>query len=191
MLPTLRIRSKSHVYPVYLGSDLLGEIGSLLRDQPFARTSNACAIITDKTVAGLYAQTVQDALATAGFVPTLLTIPAGEGSKSLTEIGGLAERLAEASVDRHAFVVALGGGVVGDLAGFLASIYYRGIPFVQVPTTVVAQVDSAVGGKTGVNLRAGKNLLGTFYPPAMVLADVSTLASLPARARALHGAIAR
>ena len=89
--------------------------------------------------------------------------------------------MADARLDRHGFLVALGGGVVGDLAGFVASVYYRGIPFVQVPTTVVAQVDSSVGGKTGVNLAAGKNLVGAFYPPSLVVADVETLGTLPAR----------
>ena len=181
MLPTLEIRSRSHVYPVYLGAGLLEQIGPLLREQPFARQGASCAVITDHTVAGLYGQTVQDGLLAANFDPALFVVPTGEGSKSLEQVGRLAELLATAGRDRHAFIVALGGGVIGDLAGFLASVYYRGIPFVQVPTTVVAQVDSAIGGKTGVNLHAGKNLVGTFYPPALVFADVGTLTTLPAR----------
>ena len=99
----------------------------------------------------------------------------------MREVARVADLLVAAGLDRHGFVVALGGGVVGDLAGFAASIYYRGIPFVQIPTTVIAQCDSAIGGKTGVNTAAGKNLLGSFYPPALVLADVDTLATLPDR----------
>ena len=99
----------------------------------------------------------------------------------MAEVARVGDCLIEAGLDRHSFIVALGGGVVGDLAGFVASIYYRGVPLVQVPTTIVAQVDSAIGGKTGVNTPAGKNLLGTFYPPFLVVADVGTLDTLPTR----------
>ena len=107
--------------------------------------------------------------------------PAGENSKSLETVSRLSEALVAHGIDRHGFVVALGGGVAGDLAGFVAAIYYRGIPYVQVPTTVVAQVDSAIGGKTGVNTVSGKNLLGSFHAPALVLVDTSLLDSLPPR----------
>ena len=110
-----------------------------------------------------------------------ITVPAGEKSKSLDQVEWICERMIEAGLDRKAWVVALGGGVVGDLAGFVAAVYYRGVPFVQAPTTIVAQVDSAVGGKTGVNARNGKNLIGAFHQPRLVLADVDTLASLPDR----------
>src|SRR5205823_1153536 len=110
-----------------------------------------CALITDSIVGPLYARLAQDSLTMAGFNPLLLEVPAGEQSKSLACAGELCERMIAAGLDRHAFVVALGGGVVGDLAGFVAAIYYRGLPYVQVPTTIVSQVDSAVGGKTGVN----------------------------------------
>src|SRR5207302_11295367 len=117
----------------------------------------------------------------AGLKPLLLEVPAGENSKSMAQAGGLCERMIAGGLDRHAFVVALGGGVVGDLAGFVAAIYFRGIPPVQVPTTVVAQVDSAVGGKTGVNAARGKNLIGSFHQPRLVVADVETLQTLPER----------
>jgi 3-dehydroquinate synthase len=114
--------------------------------------------------------------------PVPLFIPTGEQSKSLRIVEGLAQQLMERGADRHSLLVALGGGVVGDLGGFVASTYMRGIDCVQVPTTVVAQVDSAIGGKTGVNVGATKNLVGTFYPPRLVLADPDVLASLDARA---------
>jgi 3-dehydroquinate synthase len=120
-------------------------------------------------------------LAGAGFSVSTHTVPAGERSKSLECAGGLCEELIAAGHDRKSLVLALGGGVVGDLAGFVAAIYYRGIPFVQLPTTVVAQVDSSVGGKTGVNARGGKNLIGAFHQPKLVLADTDTLGTLPPR----------
>ena len=181
MISQLQIRSSSHSYNVQLGEGLLAHVGCLIREQSFGRTGEICAVITDETVRPLYASMLEQSLRDAGFIPRTLTVPAGESSKSLEELGRLAEIMARSGFDRGAFIVALGGGVVGDLAGFLAAVYYRGIPFVQVPTTVVAQVDSSIGGKTGVNLPAGKNLLGAFYPPALVIADVQTLASLPDR----------
>ena len=183
MISTLQIRAKAHVYTVHLGSDLLGDTGRLIGEagRSWAKPGASCAVITDANVAPLYGQVVEDSLRRAGFVPKRWVVAAGEPAKSLDEIGHLAESLASSGLDRGGFIVALGGGVVGDLAGFLASIFHRGIPFVQVPTTVVAQVDSSVGGKTGVNLPSGKNQLGTFYPPALVIADVRTLATLPDR----------
>ena len=111
----------------------------------------------------------------------VITIPAGEKSKSLSIAETVCDRMISAGLDRGSFVAALGGGVIGDLAGFVASIYYRGIPHVQIPTTVVAQVDSAIGGKTGVNAREGKNLIGSFHQPVLVIADPETLRSLPER----------
>jgi 3-dehydroquinate synthase len=117
----------------------------------------------------------------AGFSPVLVTIPAGEKAKNLRTVEACYNQLAAHRLERESFVVALGGGVVGDLAGFVAASYLRGIPFVQVPTTLLAQVDSSVGGKTGVNLRAGKNLVGAFYQPRLVLCDLDTLKTLPER----------
>ena len=117
-------------------------------------------------------------LRASGFLPTLRH---GSGRRNVQiDVGGGArgDRMIAAGLDRHGFVVALGGGVIGDLAGFVASVYYRGIPFVQIPTTVVAQVDSSIGGKTGVNTAAGKNLLGAFYPPHAVFVDIDTLPTL-------------
>jgi len=120
-------------------------------------------------------------LSAAGYTPTLITVPAGESSKAMSMAERVADEMIAAGLDRSSWVVALGGGVVGDLAGFVAAIYYRGVPFVQIPTTVISQVDSAVGGKTGVNAAHGKNLIGAFHQPRLVLADVVTLQSLPPR----------
>ena len=155
--------------------------GAMLQGSAFARKGARCAVVTDENVAALYAARVAASLEAAGFRPSLALVPPGEASKSMREVARVADLLVAAGVDRHGLIVALGGGVVGDLAGFVASIYHRGIPFVQVPTTVIAQCDSAIGGKTGVNTAAGKNLLGSFHPPALVLADVGSLATLPER----------
>ena len=181
ILHTLRVAASAHSYEVRVGRELLGQIGELVGDLAFARPGRRCAVITDDRVAPLYAEPVLTSLRRAGHEASLVVVPAGEASKSMAEAARVAESLIAARLDRRGFVVALGGGVVGDLAGFVASVYYRGIPFVQVPTTVISQVDSAVGGKTGVNTPSGKNLLGTFYPPSAVIADVGTLDTLPAR----------
>jgi 3-dehydroquinate synthase len=140
-----------------------------------------CAVITDKNVAGLYAKNVLYSLKQAHLQPILITIPAGEKAKSLAVVQKCYDALAKHRLERKSFIIALGGGVVGDLAGFVAATYLRGIPFVQVPTTLLAQVDSSVGGKVGVNLPAGKNLIGAFYQPRHVLCDLATLDSLPDR----------
>ena len=140
-----------------------------------------CAIISDEVVAPLFADRLTTSLSSAGFDPTLFTIPPGEKSKSLEQAGAICERMAAAGLDRSSFVVALGGGVVGDLAGFVAAIYHRGIPYVQVPTTLLAQVDSSIGGKTAVNTAAGKNLIGALHHPVLVIADIDLLQTLPER----------
>ena len=181
MFPPLLVQAATHAYPIHLGSGLLKGLGATVRQEAFAAAARTCAVVTDDRVAPLYAPTALASLREAGFSPALVTVPAGEASKSLARVEEVCGQLAEAGLDRHGFVLALGGGVVGDLAGFAASVYYRGIPFVQVPTTVVAQVDSSVGGKTGVNLPAAKNLVGAFHPPALVVADVDTLDTLPDR----------
>jgi 3-dehydroquinate synthase len=134
--------------------------------------------VSDETVSARFGTTVQSALASAGFDVTEITVPPGEGSKSWERAGEVLGRLALAGLDREDVVVALGGGVVGDLAGFCAAMYMRGIEYVQVPTTLLAQVDSSIGGKTGVDLAAGKNLAGAFRQPALVVTDTDTLASL-------------
>jgi 3-dehydroquinate synthase len=140
-----------------------------------------CAVIADSHVAPLYGERVRESLAGAGFEVAMINIPAGETAKHLKTVNACYDRLAEHRIERKSFVVALGGGVTGDMAGFVAATYLRGIDFVQVPTTLLAQVDSSVGGKVGVNLKAGKNLVGAFYQPRMVLCDLSTLNTLPER----------
>jgi len=138
-------------------------------------------MIVDEAVVEPHATAVVDGMEQAGLASDLLTVPAGEASKSLAEAGRLWEALAQRGVDRQTVIVAVGGGVVGDLAGFVAAGFARGIPCWQIPTTLVAQVDSAIGGKTGINLAAGKNLVGAFWQPQGVLADIDTLATLRGR----------
>jgi 3-dehydroquinate synthase len=178
LLRTVTINIGSQPYPVYIGERLLNEVGGICRE---ASLFGRAAIVSDANVAALYGQTLSTAFANAGFKISTHVVAAGERSKSFIDVTTLCEDFARQGVDRQSFVVALGGGVVGDLAGFAAAIYYRGIPVVQIPTTIMAQVDSAVGGKTGINLTAGKNLVGSFHQPAAVLADISTLSTLGRR----------
>lgn len=163
---------------ILAGQGLAAAAGELCAAAGF---KGACVVITDENVGRLHGASVQAALEKSGFAVQLLAVPAGEQSKCLAAAENLIDRMIAAGLDRGSFVVALGGGVVGDLAGFVAAIYQRGIPFAQIPTTIVAQVDSAVGGKTGVNARAGKNLIGAFHQPLLVLADTSLLGTLPDR----------
>jgi 3-dehydroquinate synthase len=169
---------KASPYEVIVGNGTLARAGEFVRQVSGA---SRCALVTDANVGPLYAENVRASLEEAGIATTVVPVPAGETSKSLSEVERICEIMIAAGLDRGAFVAALGGGVVGDLAGFVASIYYRGIPHVQIPTTVVAQVDSSIGGKTGVNARAGKNLIGAFHQPALVIADPETLGTLPRR----------
>jgi len=166
----------TRAYRVIVGEQL--EIGPAVGALGLGRR---CAVVTDANVGPLYAERAIASLKAAGFQPVLITVEAGEKSKALSVAESVCNEMIRAGLDRKGWVVALGGGVIGDLAGFVAAIYYRGIPFVQVPTTIIAQVDSAVGGKTGVNTALGKNLLGAFHQPRLVLADVAMLRSLPPR----------
>lgn len=168
----------SRSYEVLVGNDLLQALSGHIKPLGLG---NKCAIITDSNVGPLYASRLQTNLQEAGFSAQIITVPAGEESKCLTVVGEICELMIAHRLDRSSFVIALGGGVIGDLAGFVASIYYRGIPFLQIPTTIVSLVDSAVGGKTGVNAIGGKNLIGAFHQPKLVLADVDTLSTLPLR----------
>jgi 3-dehydroquinate synthase len=165
-------------YDIKIGSGLIGKLGS---ECARLKLGQRCAIITDTNVGRQYAKPAYNALVQAGFEPSLVIVPAGETAKSLKSMQFCFDRLASHRLERKSFIVALGGGVVGDLAGFVAATYLRGIPFVQVPTTLLAHVDSSVGGKTGVNLKAGKNLVGAFYQPKLVLCDLDALNTLPAR----------
>lgn len=163
-------------YEILIGQGILTQVGELV--QAVIKPCR-CAIISDEIVAPLHAQRLIESLEEAGFTPYLLTIPAGESSKSMAVAADLCNRLIELNLDRKGVIFALGGGVVGDLAGFVASIYFRGIPVIQIPTTVVAQVDSSIGGKTGVNSPLGKNLIGSFHQPVLVMADTAVLTTLP------------
>ncbi len=172
-------------YPVYIGRGSLAELGRLAAEHGFPRR---VAVITDTTVAGLYGDAALEALAGAGFAAELLVIPPGESSKTLDTVRALYDELIRKKFDRGCGICALGGGVVGDVAGFVAATYLRGLPWVQVPTTLLAQVDSSVGGKTGVNHPAGKNLIGAFWQPQFVLIDPDLLSTLPPRE--LHAGLA-
>src|SRR5277367_6085645 len=165
-------------YPIFIGGNSLPKLG---RQCAKFRLGRRCAIISDRNVARRYAKKAMASLRAAGFDPVLITVPAGESSKSLQTVQTCCDRLACHRLERKSFIVALGGGVVGDLAGYVAAAYLRGIDFVQAPTTLLAQVDSSVGGKVGVNLAAGKNLVGAFHQPRLVLCDLATLRTLPPR----------
>ncbi len=177
---TISLQLKNDDYTVLVGSELLAQTAALIESHTAIRSTRA-AVVTDSNVGPLYADTVISALNSAGIETTLITVPAGEASKSMEQVGDVSGQMLRAGLDRKSFLVALGGGVVGDLAGFCAAIFQRGIPCVQIPTTIVSQVDSSVGGKTGVNTAEGKNLLGAFHQPQLVIADVGTLDTLPDR----------
>jgi len=165
-------------YTIKVGDGLLSRLGVECAQ---LKLGKRCAVITDANVGRRFAKAALKSLGASGFEPVLITVPAGEKSKSIAVVGDCYDQLAAHRLERKSFIVALGGGVVGDLAGFVAATYLRGIPFVQVPTTLLAQVDSSVGGKTGVNLKSGKNLVGAFYQPQLVLCDLDTLKTLPKR----------
>lgn len=177
---TISLRLANDRYTVLVGSGLLGQVASLVAAHSDI-LGKVAAVVTDSNVGPLYAATVTASLEAAGIRTVLVTVPAGEASKSMEHVTEVCREMLRAGLDRKSFLVALGGGVVGDLAGFAAAIFQRGIPCVQIPTTIVSQVDSSVGGKTGVNTPEGKNLLGAFHQPQLVVADTDTLASLPER----------
>ena len=168
----------SRSYSIKIGSDLLAHLG---QECARLKLGGRCAVISDPHVARHFGKSACHSLSKAGFNPVLVTLSAGEQAKSLRSVGTCFDQLARHRLERKSFIVALGGGVVGDLAGFVAATYLRGLPFIQVPTTLLAQVDSSVGGKVGVNLRAGKNLVGAFHQPRLVLCDLATLSTLPDR----------
>jgi 3-dehydroquinate synthase len=157
---------------------LLKQLGKCVRQHIPRRT---CAIVTDSNVAPLFADRAKQSLISAGLKPILITIPAGEKSKTLKQAGMICDQMIAAGLDRQSFVIGLGGGVIGDISGFVAAIYHRGIPHVQIPTTLLAMVDSSIGGKTGVNTADGKNLLGILHHPSLVIDDLDVLKTLPRR----------
>ena len=175
---TVHVSLGNRSYDIKIAPGLIGRLG---RECARLKLAARCAIITDTNVGKRYAKAAFNSLATAGFSPSLIIVQPGETAKSLKTVQSCYDQLAAHRLERKSFIVALGGGVVGDLAGFLAATYLRGIAFVQVPTTLLAQVDSSVGGKVGVNLKAGKNLVGAFYQPRLVLCDLDALKTLPDR----------
>ena len=174
----LRVELGERSYPIRFAADglrgLPEAVGRVLPPGPLA-------IVTNEKVGRLYLPPVRDGLRARGFAPLIVTVPDGERAKTLRVAESVIGRMLAAGLDRTSAVVALGGGVVGDLAGFVAAIFLRGVPSVQAPTTLLAQVDSSVGGKTGVNHARGKNLIGAFYQPVLVYADLSTLRTLAPR----------
>ncbi len=174
----VRVALGERSYDVLIGPDLLDEVGR----QVAARAPKAkCVVVTDSNVAKLHLATLEASLKAEGCLAGSIVVPAGEASKSFAQLEPLCGQLLELGLERGDFVVAFGGGVIGDMAGFAAGIVRRGVRFIQVPTSLLAQVDSSVGGKTGINTLHGKNLIGVFHQPSLVMADTATLKTLPER----------
>jgi 3-dehydroquinate synthase len=174
--PALTVQTPSAKYPVYVGRNLFPELARTVQKSAASRAF----VVTSTEIWALWGQKLLAAFS-ASAQPTVLFLPAGERFKRLAQVEKLADQLARAGADRSSVLVAFGGGIVGDLSGFLAAIYMRGIDYIQAPTTLLAQVDSSVGGKTGANLAAGKNLIGSFHHPRAVFADLDVLQTLPDR----------
>ena len=174
---TLRVELGKRSYPIHIGPGLLDDAALYA---PHVKGRRA-AVVTNETVAPLYAARVEAALARAGAVPVRIVLPDGEAHKDWQNLDRIFGELLKLQADRRTVLVAVGGGVVGDMTGFAAAAYQRGIAHVQVPTTLLAQVDSSVGGKTAINHPLGKNMIGAFHQPSAVIADTSSLATLPAR----------
>ncbi|MET4697331.1 3-dehydroquinate synthase [Constrictibacter sp. MBR-5] len=177
---TVRVELGDRSYDILVGAGLIEGAGPLIA--PRLRRPRAI-VVTDETVARFHLAPLQASLEAAGIRCDSVVVPPGEATKAFDRLSGVLDAILDAGIDRDSTVIALGGGVVGDLAGFAASIVLRGIGFIQVPTTLLSQVDSSVGGKTGINTRHGKNLIGTFYQPGLVLADTGVLSTLPRRER--------
>jgi 3-dehydroquinate synthase len=193
-MKTLHVDLASRSYPIYIGTDLLEQKALF---EPHLKSSTTVFIVSNTTVAPLYAKTLTNTLTQLGKTVRLLELPDGESFKDWQHLQLIFDELLAHGADRQSMIVALGGGVVGDMAGFGAASFMRGIRFIQVPTTLLAQVDSSVGGKTGINHPLGKNMIGAFHQPVAVIADLNTLRTLPARELSAglaevikHGAIA-
>ena len=174
----VRVELGARGYDILVGSDLIAGAGAAIK--PFTG-GRRVVVISDETVADLHLDTLATSLAAADVGGQAVVMPPGEATKSFDGLSGLMDRLFEIGIERKTLLVALGGGVIGDLVGFAAATAMRGIDFVQIPTTLLAQVDSSVGGKTGLNVKAGKNLVGAFHQPKLVLADTGVLESLDKR----------
>ena len=177
-METLTVALEDRSYPIHVGRGVLARASELV---PPALDRPRVYIVTDSHVAPLYLQPLVTQLRAAGVRCDHTVVPAGEASKDIGPLAQVLNAMIAARCERSTTIIALGGGVIGDLAGFAASILLRGVPFIQIPTTLLSQVDSSVGGKTGINMPAGKNLVGTFYQPKMVLADTDVLQTLPRR----------
>src|SRR3954468_15554401 len=176
-MQTLKVDLAGRSYPIYIGSKLLSNIDLIL---PHLKRKNV-AIITNTTVAPLYLETLKTTLETVGVKVISIILPDGEAYKNADTLNSIYDELLQHRCERSTTLIALGGGVIGDLTGYAAATYLRGVPFIQIPTTLLSQVDSSVGGKTGINHPLGKNMIGAFYQPQAVLADIDTLQTLPVR----------
>ncbi len=174
----IRVRLGSNSYDIYIGSGLLMQTGHWLKENGFA---GRLVIITNPIVKRLYGNVLKQSLSQEGFKVTVLTVPDGEEQKSLEVAGRLYNKLTDFYCERTTPILALGGGVIGDLTGFVAATYLRGVPLIQIPTTLLAQVDSSIGGKVAVNHGQLKNKIGAFYQPRLVISDISTLSTLPTK----------
>lgn len=174
-MKTVTVALDKRSYDIKIASGLLDRAGELLLSLPVSKN---VVIITNPTVAPLYLDRVRDSLLSAGYRVNDIVLPDGEQYKNLETVSGIYDRLAQMNFERNCPVIALGGGVIGDMSGFAAATFLRGVPYIQIPTTLLSQVDSSVGGKTGVNLSGGKNLVGAFYQPEMVIIDPEVLSTL-------------
>ena len=177
-MQTLNVNLGARSYPIYVGAAILSRVGELLTE---VGLRGKVAVVSNPTVAQLYLDPIHEALSQSGLEVVPILVPDGEEHKNIHSLQNIYDRLIAARLERKSCVLALGGGVIGDLAGFAAATYLRGVPYVQVPTTLLAQVDSSVGGKTAIDHAQGKNLIGAFYQPKLVLIDVAVLKTLPRR----------
>ena len=175
---TVTVNLGQRSYPIELGEGLLSRVGEFMKSRGIG---GRVAVVSNPVVAGLYAEEIRDSLRDAGYDNALVLIPEGEAHKNTASLGLIYDALVERRFDRSATLIALGGGVIGDITGFAAATFLRGIGYVQVPTTLLAQVDASVGGKTAVNHHQGKNLIGAFHQPRLVVIDMKTLRTLPER----------
>ena len=177
-MESVRVELGARSYEIIINDGILSRSGSIISALPLQKKA---AVITNTTIAPLYLSALRKSLKEAAFSVSEIIIPDGEEHKNLAQMEKIYNALLSFNLDRNSFLIALGGGVVGDITGFAAATFLRGIPFVQIPTTLLAQVDSSVGGKTGVNLPGGKNMVGAFYQPGIVIIDPQVLTTLPAR----------
>ncbi|OIR02488.1 3-dehydroquinate synthase [mine drainage metagenome] len=176
-MQTLKVELANRSYPIHIGRNLISDASLIL---PYLKRKHV-AIVTNTTVAPLYLDILSQSLQAAGVQVTPIILPDGEAYKNAETLNKIYSALLESRCERTTTLIALGGGVIGDLTGYAAATYLRGVPFIQIPTTLLSQVDSSVGGKTGINHPLGKNMIGAFYQPQLVLADIDTLQTLPTR----------